>query len=185
VTTGGVAAAAENWALAGDDGSRAAKTQGIQMSAAVVDSKYEDWMRVALRVSREATPGCLPNPPVGCVLVSGSRILASGFTDKPGGPHAERCALSKLASVPRGTAAFVTLEPCSFHGRTPPCTDAIIDAGILEVHVALIDPDPRNNGRGLDLLRQAGATVHVGLLADEVDAFLRPFLIRERGAGAG
>ncbi len=108
-----------------------------------------------------------PNPHVGCVLTSsdGATVLGEGFTQQAGGPHAEVMALRDAAARGndvRGGTAWVTLEPCSHHGRTPPCVDALIAAGIARVEVALTDPNPRVAGRGIELLRAAG--IHVNLL---------------------
>jgi|SRR6267142_6796972 pyrimidine deaminase RibD-like protein len=137
------------------------------------------FMAEALAESRKALPACRPNPPVGCVIVCEDRILASGFTGHPGEPHAEAAAISSLAYA--GDAArlevFVTLEPCSFAGRTPSCARAIIERGIGSVFVGIIDPDPRNSGNGLQLLREAGVTVELGILEQVVRAFLEPYLV--------
>lgn len=138
-----------------------------------------EFMRVALALSRNALPGCRPNPPVGCVIVGPSgRIVAQGFTGRPGEPHAEAAALAALSGdTPADQlAAFVTLEPCAFHGRTPSCADALIRHGIRRVYVAIVDPDPRNNGAGLRMLEAAGVQVALGILADEVRAFIAPYL---------
>ena len=87
-------------------------------------------------------------------------------------------ALRRLGPVPEGACLYVTLEPCSFHGRTPSCAAALVAAGIRRVHVALIDPHPRNQGRGIDMLRAAGIDVEVGLLAREVETFIGPHLLK-------
>ena len=137
------------------------------------------FMAEALTESRKALPACRPNPPVGCVIVGGGRIVARGFTGPPGYPHAEAAAISWLA-LPRDAgelAAFVTLEPCAFAGRTPSCAKALVERGIGAVFVGIIDPDPRNSGSGLQLLRDAGVTVELGILEDEIRAFLGPYLI--------
>jgi pyrimidine deaminase RibD-like protein len=136
-------------------------------------------MAEALLESRKALPACRPNPPVGCVIVGGGHIVARGFTGPPGAPHAEAAALS-LLGVPHDNGdvvAFVTLEPCAFTGRTPSCAKALVERGIGTVFVGIIDPDPRNSGNGLQLLRDAGVTVELGLLEDEIRAFLGPYLI--------
>ena len=137
-----------------------------------------DFMRVALAVSRNALPACRPNPPVGCVIAGPSGIVAQGFTGPPGEPHAEAAALASLPhDIPAGDlAAFVTLEPCAFHGRTPSCAQALIRHGIRRVYVAVVDPDPRNNGTGLRMLEDAGVQVVLGVLADDVRAFIAPYL---------
>ncbi|QLE39846.1 riboflavin-specific deaminase [Nostoc sp. C052] len=138
----------------------------------------EIFMLAALTQSRKAMPECLPNPPVGCVIVDAQEIVAQGYTRIPGKYHAEADALQQI----QGKAfnflkMYVTLEPCSFHGRTPSCALAIAeDRRIHEIYVSIVDPDPRNNGQGLDILRIAGKTVNVGLCANEVNAFLSQYL---------
>lgn len=114
-------------------------------------------MMWALLESRKALPECRPNPPVGCVIVLEDEVVSRGFTGPPGTAHAEASAISALPPAESGVAlsAFVTLEPCSFHGRTPSCAVALINRGIRSVFVGIVDPDPRNNGKGLQLLRVA------------------------------
>lgn len=136
----------------------------------------ESFMALALTESKKALPGCLPNPPVGCVLVREGQVVASGYTRAPGGYHAEADALAKFSGRLSGLTAYVTLEPCSFHGRTPSCADALIKRGIDRVVVALVDPDPRNNGQGLEKLRQAGIDVVLDVYAGEVREFLEQYL---------
>jgi pyrimidine deaminase RibD-like protein len=137
----------------------------------------EAFMAQALILSRHALPGCLPNPPVGCVLVRDGAVVAGGHTLAPGNFHAEAAALAmwKEPSL-AGVSAFVTLEPCSFHGRTPSCALALIERGVRSVYIALRDPDPRNNGKGIELLTAAGIAVHENVLATQVAAFLAPYL---------
>lgn len=137
-------------------------------------------MLAALAQSRKALPKCLPNPPVGCVIIDAQQIVAQGYTRTPGKHHAEADALKQI----QGKAfnflkMYVTLEPCSFHGRTPACALAIAeDPRIHEIYVSIIDPDPRNNGQGLDILRKAGKIVNIGLCANEVNAFLNQYLLQ-------
>lgn len=130
-------------------------------------------MQLALAEGRKALPGCLPNPPVGCVLVKGGEVIASGFTQPPGQHHAEAMALSRVSGDLgdlghlgdlSDVTAFVTLEPCSFHGRTPSCAKALVARGIRRVVVAMLDPDPRNAGAGIAILKAAGVEVTVGVL---------------------
>jgi pyrimidine deaminase RibD-like protein len=134
------------------------------------------FMATALAESRKALPACLPNPPVGCVIVSDDEILSRGFTGVPGAPHAEASSIASLSYTGSATAlsAFVTLEPCAFQGRTPSCAIALIDRGIGSVFVGIIDPDPRNNGKGLRLLMDAGVRVELGILEQEISEFLCP-----------
>ncbi|MEH2120758.1 bifunctional diaminohydroxyphosphoribosylaminopyrimidine deaminase/5-amino-6-(5-phosphoribosylamino)uracil reductase RibD [Nostoc sp.] len=137
-------------------------------------------MLAALAQSRKALPECLPNPPVGCVIVDGQEIIAQGYTQAPGKHHAEADALNQIRDKAFDfLKMYVTLEPCSFHGRTPACALAIAqDRRIHEIYVSIVDPDPRNNGKGLDILIKAGKTVNVGLCANDVNAFLKQYLIK-------
>lgn len=134
------------------------------------------YMSQALMEGRKALPGCLPNPPVGCVLVQSDRVIGRGHTQPPGGPHAEIGALAAAPGDLADATLFVTLEPCSFRGRTPSCAEAIIAAGVRKVVVALIDPDPRNNGAGIEKLRAAGIEVQIGLMSQEAQMDLAPYL---------
>ncbi len=133
-------------------------------------------MRLALVEGRKALPACLPNPPVGCVLVRDGRIIASGFTQPPGEHHAEAMALSRVSGDLSGVTAFVTLEPCSFHGRTPSCARALVARGITRVVVAALDPDPRNSGAGIGILQAAGIEVVTGVLEQRALEDLGPYL---------
>lgn len=133
-------------------------------------------MRMALAEGRKALPGCIPNPPVGCVLVRDGEVVAKGFTQPPYQPHAEAMALSRVEGDLSDVIAYVTLEPCSFHGRTPSCAISLSDRGIRQVFVALIDPDPRNSGAGVSLLQSRGVEVTVGLLAEDALRDLGPYL---------
>jgi diaminohydroxyphosphoribosylaminopyrimidine deaminase / 5-amino-6-(5-phosphoribosylamino)uracil reductase len=101
-----------------------------------------------------------PNPMVGCVLVRDGEVIAEGWHQRPGGPHAEVVALAAAAGA-AGATAYVSLEPCAHHGRTPPCADELIAAGVARVVIAAQDPDPRTDGRGIDRLRAAGVTVEL------------------------
>ncbi|MBZ0093550.1 MAG: bifunctional diaminohydroxyphosphoribosylaminopyrimidine deaminase/5-amino-6-(5-phosphoribosylamino)uracil reductase RibD [Sulfuricellaceae bacterium] len=133
-------------------------------------------MHLALLEGRKALPACLPNPPVGCVLVKDGKVIASGFTQPPGQHHAEAMALSQVAGDLSGVTAFVTLEPCSFHGRTPSCAKALVTRGIKRVVVAILDPDPRNSGAGIEILKAAGVEVAVGTLERSALEDLGPYL---------
>ncbi len=120
-----------------------------------------------------------PNPMVGCVIVSGGVELARGWHEAFGGPHAERQALADAAKKGvdvRGATMYVTLEPCSHHGKTPPCTEAVIEAGLRRVVVAMVDPDPRVSGRGIEQCRQAGIDVDVGICEDRARSLLGPYV---------
>lgn len=145
-----------------------------------------DFMRVALAEGRRALPACLPNPPVGCVLVRGGSVVARGFTQPPGRPHAEALALQQVDGPLGDVTAFVTLEPCAFHGRTPSCARTLVARGVRRVFVAMLDPDARNSGKGIEILREAGVEVTVGLLEAEAVRDLSPYLaLPENGAPQG
>jgi diaminohydroxyphosphoribosylaminopyrimidine deaminase/5-amino-6-(5-phosphoribosylamino)uracil reductase len=129
-----------------------------------------DFMRLALRLARRGYGATSPNPMVGAVLVRGGRILGRGWHHRAGLPHGEIEALRDAAqhgNIPRGATLYVTLEPCSTHGRTPPCTDAIIAAGIKKVVIGATDPNPEHAGRAFRILRRAGIEVVHGILADD------------------
>ncbi|HVY71859.1 MAG TPA: bifunctional diaminohydroxyphosphoribosylaminopyrimidine deaminase/5-amino-6-(5-phosphoribosylamino)uracil reductase RibD, partial [Verrucomicrobiae bacterium] len=129
-------------------------------------------LRLALRLAARARGETSPNPMVGAVLVKAGRVIGRGWHHRAGLPHAEIEALSdarKRGHDPRGATLYVTLEPCCTRGRTPPCTDAIIAAGIKRVVVAATDPNPNHAGRGFQLLERAGVQVSHGLLANEAN----------------
>ncbi|AXY02890.1 diaminohydroxyphosphoribosylaminopyrimidine deaminase [Vibrio alfacsensis] len=136
----------------------------------------QQFMQRALEVSRNALPDCQPNPPVGCVLVKDGQIVSEGFTQAIGGNHAEVEALNAYQGDVSDVTAYVTLEPCSFVGRTPACAKTLVTSGIKKVVVAMLDPDPRNAGTGIDILKEGGVEVEVGLCGQEVSTFLTPYL---------
>jgi diaminohydroxyphosphoribosylaminopyrimidine deaminase/5-amino-6-(5-phosphoribosylamino)uracil reductase len=139
-------------------------------------------MARALRLAEKGLWTTEPNPRVGCILAHGERIVGSGWHRRAGGPHAEIAALSEAGADARGSTAYVTLEPCSHHGRTPPCADALIEAGVRRVVCAVRDPHPAVAGTGLERLRAAGVEVASGLMADAARALNPGFLSRhERG----
>ena len=127
----------------------------------------EAWMRQALRLAARGRGKTSPNPMVGCVLVKDGRAVGTGWHRKAGEPHAEVLALRAAGEAARGATAYVTLEPCAHHGRTPPCADALIDAGVSRVVAAMEDPDSRTAGKGLAALRCAGIEVESGVLEPE------------------
>lgn len=132
------------------------------------------WMRRALALARRGTTP--PNPMVGCVVVRDGQAVGEGWHRRAGLPHAEAEALAKAGDRARGATVYVTLEPCSHHGRTPPCADALIAAGVRRVVAALRDPNPIVSGRGFERLRQAGIQVDVGLLEAEAAELNAAFL---------
>jgi diaminohydroxyphosphoribosylaminopyrimidine deaminase/5-amino-6-(5-phosphoribosylamino)uracil reductase len=135
-------------------------------------------MLAALSLAARGLGNAWPNPAVGCVLVRDGRVVGRGWTQPGGRPHAETEALRRAGEAARGATAYVTLEPCSHHGRTPPCAEALIAAGIARVVVATGDPDPRVSGRGIALLRSAGIAVETGLCEAEARALNAGFLRR-------
>ncbi|WP_319022481.1 bifunctional diaminohydroxyphosphoribosylaminopyrimidine deaminase/5-amino-6-(5-phosphoribosylamino)uracil reductase RibD [Meridianimarinicoccus sp. MJW13] len=137
-------------------------------------------MRHALTLGARGLGRCWPNPAVGCVIVREGRIVGRGWTQPGGRPHAEAVALAQAGAAARGATAYVTLEPCAHTGKTPPCADALVAAGIARVVVALRDPDPRVDGGGLARLRAAGLIVDVGVCAREAAASHAGFLRRIR-----
>jgi diaminohydroxyphosphoribosylaminopyrimidine deaminase/5-amino-6-(5-phosphoribosylamino)uracil reductase len=124
-------------------------------------------MRAALGLARRGLGTTWPNPSVGCVIVRDGRVVGRGYTAPGGRPHAEPIALGMAGEQAKGATAYVTLEPCCHWGRSPPCTDALIEAGIARVVTAATDPDPRVNGQGLAKLKAAGIAVETGLLETE------------------
>ena len=136
-------------------------------------------MRRALALARRGEGRVEPNPMVGCVIVRNGRVIGEGFHRRFGGPHAEIEALRSCQSNPRGADVYVSLEPCCHLGKTPPCTKALIEANVARVVVAQRDPDKRVGGRGLRALRRAGFCVETGLLHDEAQAVLAPYLTRQ------
>lgn len=124
-------------------------------------------MRAALGLARRGLGNVWPNPAVGCVLARDGRVVGRGWTQPGGRPHAETEALGRAGPLARGATAYVSLEPCSHHGKTSPCADALIDAAVARVVVAIEDPDPRVSGRGLARLKAAGIDVDLGICSQE------------------
>lgn len=124
-------------------------------------------MARALELASLARGRTSPNPLVGAVVVSGETVVGEGYHARAGEPHAEAVALQQAGAAARGADLYVNLEPCSHQGRTPPCADAIVRAGVSRVFAAIRDPNPKVDGRGVDRLRKAGIAVHLGLLAEE------------------
>ncbi len=131
-------------------------------------------MQRALELARRAVGGASPNPPVGAVVVANGSVVGEGWTQAPGQPHAEIESLRGAGDRTRGAALYTTLEPCNHQGRTPPCTEAIIAAGITAVHASISDPNPRVGGRGFARLRAAGIAVHVGQGREEAEELAGP-----------
>jgi diaminohydroxyphosphoribosylaminopyrimidine deaminase/5-amino-6-(5-phosphoribosylamino)uracil reductase len=142
----------------------------------------ETHMRSALAMARRGLGTTWPNPSVGCVVVKDGRVVGRAVTSPGGRPHAEPQALAMAGRGAAGATVYVTLEPCSHHGRTPPCAEALIEAGVSRVVVAAADPDPRVDGDGIARLRQAGIEVVVGVLSDQANHIQAGFMSRiQRG----
>jgi diaminohydroxyphosphoribosylaminopyrimidine deaminase/5-amino-6-(5-phosphoribosylamino)uracil reductase len=139
-----------------------------------------DRMGQAIAVAEEARRRTPPNPWVGCVLVADGAVVGTGATEPPGGAHAEAAALAAAGSRARGATAYVTLEPCAHRGRTGPCAEALVAAGVTRAVVALEDPDPQVRGRGFAVLRRGGVDVVVGVGADPAAQSLAPYLHHRR-----
>ena len=145
--------------MAGDQGSR----------------QEERYLRLACRLARKAAGRTSPNPMVGAVLVRGGKIVGTGYHHYAGGPHAEINALKQAGAKAKGATLYITLEPCSHHGRTPPCTQALIGAGIHAVVAGMKDPNPLVAGRGFQRLRRAGVKVRSGLCQEESAQLIEAF----------
>jgi len=138
-------------------------------------------MRAALVLARRGLGVVWPNPAVGCVLVRqdrGGMVVGRGWTQAGGRPHAETEALRRAGAEARGATAYVTLEPCNHHGQTPPCTEALLEAGVARVVIAHEDPNPEVSGRGVERLRAGGVTVEVGLCHDQAAQVNAGFFLR-------
>ena len=137
-------------------------------------------MARALRLAQHGLMSAAPNPRVGCVLVRDGEVVGEGWHERTGQPHAEINALQQAGSRATGATAYVTLEPCCHQGRTPPCTDALIAAGVTRVVAAMEDPNPQVAGQGLTALRAAGIDATAGLLADAAEQLNAGFIMRMR-----
>ncbi|VVO20086.1 bifunctional diaminohydroxyphosphoribosylaminopyrimidine deaminase/5-amino-6-(5-phosphoribosylamino)uracil reductase RibD [Pseudomonas fluorescens] len=147
----------------------------ISSEQAVLDAHY---MARALELARKGLYTTHPNPRVGCVIVRDGQIVGEGWHVRTGEPHAEVHALRAAGVNARGATAYVTLEPCSHHGRTPPCSDALVNAGVARVVAAMQDPNPQVAGRGMQRLARAGIEIHSGVLEGEARAINQGFLKR-------
>ena len=140
-------------------------------------------MARAVALAERALGRTSPNPAVGAVVVKNGRVVGEGFTRPAGGPHAEVVALRQAGAAAAGATLYVTLEPCAHHGRTPPCADAVVAAGVARVVVAVGDPNPLVRGRGLGALRRAGIALTTDVMAEEagaVSAWFRHYIVRHR-----
>src|SRR5512135_3049556 len=142
----------------------------VQPSGRAQAERDAQFMRLALRLARRAYGQTSPNPMVGAVLVKGGKVIGRGWHHRAGEPHAEIEALrdaQERGHAVRGATLYVTLEPCCTHGRTPPCTEAIVAAGIKRVVAGAVDPNPQHRGRAFRILRRAGIAVTQGVMAEE------------------
>ena len=139
-------------------------------------------MARAIQLARLGLYTTDPNPRVGCVLVRNGEVVGEGWHRKTGELHAERIALRHAGNAAKGAMAYVTLEPCSHHGRTPPCADGLIEAGVSRVVAAMLDPNPLVAGQGMSRLRDAGVHTEIGLLQSEAER-LNPGFIRRMQFG--
>ncbi len=144
--------------------------------------KDEYYLSQAIRLAEKGLYTADPNPRVGCVLVKDDKVIGSGYHQTTGEGHAEANALAQAGAIASGSTAFVTLEPCSYHGRTPSCAQALIDAGVARVVAAMEDPHRKNAGKGFEMLRAAGIAVVTPLLADSASA-LNPGHIKRNLTG--
>lgn len=140
----------------------------------------EQFMQLAIDLAKQGRFTTTPNPSVGCVLVKQGNIVGKGFHYKAGEPHAEVVALREAGENAQGATAYVTLEPCSHYGRTPPCALGLINAGVAKVIAAMEDPNPAVAGRGLKMLKEAGIDTTVGLLSEKAEWLNKGFLKRMR-----
>ncbi len=141
-----------------------------------VDTRF---MRMAIELSKRGLGATSENPPVGCIIVKDNIVVGRGFTAKGGRPHAETIALAQAGAEAKGATAYVTLEPCFHHGRTSPCSEALINAGIARVVCAVLDPDDRVSGKGLAQLRTHEIEVTTDICADEAQQVLAGYLSRK------
>lgn len=138
----------------------------------------KSWMRQTIDLARRGLWTTTPNPRVGCILVKDEKKIGMGWHEKAGGPHAEVFALKEAGELARGATAYVTLEPCSHFGRTPPCADALIAAGVQRVVIAMSDPNPQVSGRGIQRLKAAGLEVETGICQSEAQELNPGFISR-------
>jgi diaminohydroxyphosphoribosylaminopyrimidine deaminase / 5-amino-6-(5-phosphoribosylamino)uracil reductase len=137
-------------------------------------------MRAALALAQEQLGLTTPNPSVGCVIVRGDKVVGRGVTGVGGRPHGEAVALADAGALARGATAYVSFEPCAHFGQTPPCANALVEAGVKRVVIGCVDPDPRVRGRGIAILKRANIDVTTGVLEDEALRLNEGFITRVR-----
>ena len=142
----------------------------------MTDAQIKHYMQLAIKVAENGRGKCSPNPFVGSVIVKNNQVISEGWTSEYGSDHSEIQALKKAGKRAKGATLFVTLEPCSHYGKTPPCTKAIIAAGIKEVYIGIYDPNPLVKGKGIAMLKEAGIDVHYGFWEDKIRTQLEYYL---------
>ncbi len=142
----------------------------------MTDAQIKHYMQLAIKVAENGRGKCSPNPFVGSVIVKNNQVISEGWTLEYGSDHSEIQALKKAGKRAKGATLFVTLEPCSHYGKTPPCTNAIIAAGIKEVYIGIYDPNPLVKGKGIAMLKEAGIDVHYGFGEDKIRTQLEYYL---------
>ena len=147
----------------------------MEMDSILTTNMHELFMSRAIELAKQGQRHVSPNPMVGCVLVLDGDIIGEGYHEEFGGPHAEVMAMRNARKDPVDAIAYVNLEPCCTTGKTPPCTAALVENGISEVYIAMLDPNPEINGKGVETLEKAGITVHVGILEDEASRLNKSF----------
>ncbi len=155
-----------------------ANSRAMRITAKPVSDADARWMDYALRLGRRALGTTAENPNVGCVIVKDARVVGIGWTQPGGRPHAETQALKMAGEAARGATAYVTLEPCAHHGKTKPCAEALVTAGIARVVTAIEDPDPRVSGGGHAILERAGIMFQSGVMPEEARRDMAGFLTR-------
>ncbi len=139
--------------------------------------QHTQFMKLAVQLAKRATRAVSPNPRVGAVVVSGDTVVGKGYHKKSGGPHAEVFALRQAGERARNATLYITLEPCSTHGKTPPCTDAIIASGIKTVVIGTIDPNPKHAGKAIDILENKGIKVVRNILEHQCNELIEDFRV--------
>ncbi len=147
----------------------------MEMDKILTTSIHDLFMSRAIELAKQGRGPVSPNPMVGCVLVKDGDIIGEGYHEEFGGPHAEIMALRNARKDPVDSIVYVNLEPCCIAGKTPPCTNALIENGISEVFIGILDPNPEMNGKGVEALTKAGILTHVGVLEDEAQLLNRSF----------
>jgi diaminohydroxyphosphoribosylaminopyrimidine deaminase/5-amino-6-(5-phosphoribosylamino)uracil reductase len=154
------------------------KISGSRNEINAINVVHRTHMNAALNLARRGLGNAWPNPTVGCVIVKNNRVVGRGWTQPGGRPHAETEALRSAGQEASGSTAYVTLEPCNHHGKTPPCTEALISAGIKKVVIASLDPDKRASGKGLKRLEDGGVIAELGMARSEANKINQGYFSR-------